>query len=350
MESQKPLHRAAILIRENGGYHFDVQQIPVPEIQPLEVLISLSVSGVCGTDVSLAAGHVGPCCDILGHEGVGKIEKIGSGVDPSIAKIGDRVGVGWIQDVCGQCSCCRIPGGETRCVEELYSGRKRNGTFAEYCSVPARYLMVIPEDITIADELVAPILCGGVTAYKALKVCEAVRGEWVAILGAGGGVGALAVQYARAMGYRVLAIDVNIDMRDECLALGAEVFLNAQDDISSAVQKATGGLGAKAVIVTAGAKVAYQSAFKIVAYFGVIVCVGIPPLPESISFHPLDFIGTGVKLVGSLTGTRADTIEALRLVQKGVVTPKVQMTSLEDLSDAIQMVGKPGIKYVVRLQ
>ncbi|KAI1153686.1 alcohol dehydrogenase [Nemania diffusa] len=349
MASQQRLQRAALLIRENGGYRFDVQQTPIPEIQPWEILVSISVSGVCGTDASLAAGHLGPSCDILGHEGVGRIEKVGSGVDPSIAKIGDRVGVGWVQDVCGQCLCCRVPGGETRCVEEIFSGRKRNGTFAEYCSVSARYLMVIPEDVKIADELVAPILCGGVTAYKALKVCEASPGEWVAILGAGGGVGALGIQYARAMGYRVLAIDVSPDMREQCLAFGAELFLDARDDLSSAVQKATEGLGAKAVIVTAGAKAAYQDAFKIVASFGIIVCVGIPPLHESISFHPLKFIDSGVKLVGSLTGTRADTIEALRFVQRGAVTPKIQTISLEGLSDAIKSVGKPGVKYVVRL-
>ncbi|KAI1131094.1 alcohol dehydrogenase [Nemania abortiva] len=347
MESQKLLQRAAVLVREDGGYRLDVQQTPIPEIKPWEILVSLSVSGVCGTDASLAAGHLGPCCDILGHEGVGRIEKIGPGVDPSVAKIGDRVGVGWIQDVCGQCSRCSVPGGETRCAEELQSGRKRNGTFAEYCSMPARYVMVIPEDVTIADELVAPILCAGVTAYKALKICEATPGEWVAILGAGGSVGALGIQYAKAMGYRALAIDVSPDMREQCLALGAEVFLNARDELSSAVQKATGGSGAKAVIVTAGAKAAYEAAFRIVAPFGVIVCVGIPPPHERISFHPLDFISAGVKLVGSATGTRADTIEALRFVQRGAVTPKVQMISLDGLSDAI---GKSGAKYVVRLK
>ncbi|OIW29509.1 GroES-like protein [Coniochaeta ligniaria NRRL 30616] len=294
MSPPKPLQRAAVLVRENGGYVLDIQEIAVPEPKPWEVLVSLSASGVCGTDVSLASGHLGPCRAILGHEGVGRIAAVGAGVDPSTAKIGDRVGVSWVRDVCGKCSFCRVPGGETRCVEQLNSGRRRDGTFAEYCCVPGRYLLVLPGSLDVADELVAPILCGGVTAYKALKSCDAVAGEWVAIFGAGGGVGGLGIQYARAMGFRVIAIDVGRDRKEECLA----------------------------------------PAFDVVAPFGTVVCVGILPLHQTMSLYPLKFIDMGIKLIGSLVGTWTDTLEALGFVQRGVVKPAVWVIALDELPDA----------------
>ncbi|KAI0528460.1 alcohol dehydrogenase [Xylaria digitata] len=348
MTSPAPLQRAAVLVRKDGGYRLDIQKVAVPELKAWEVLVSLSVSGVCGTDVSLAAGHLGPSRDILGHEGVGRIQAIGDGVNPSVAKVGDRVGVAWVRDVCGRCPCCRVPGGETRCTQGLNSGRKLDGTFAEYCSVPSRYLLVLPEELTITDELVAPILCGGVTAYKALKSCDAITGDWIAIFGAAGGVGALGIQYATAMGFRVIAIDVGREREEQCLAQGAEVYLDATENVCDAVQRSTSGAFAKAVIITAGSGSAYQAAFDVVASFGTIVCVGIPPPSQTMSLHPLQFIDTGIKLIGTLVGTRTDTLEALGFVQRGIVKPAVQLISLEELPEAAKKVGKTAVKYVVK--
>ncbi|ETS84304.1 hypothetical protein PFICI_02329 [Pestalotiopsis fici W106-1] len=334
--------------REGGSPRFEIHDVPRPALKPWEVLVSLSASGICGTDVSLASGHLGPCCDILGHEGVGKIEAIGAGVDPTIAKIGDRVGIAWVRDACGACEYCLIPGGETRCVEQLNSGRKIDGTFAEFCTVPSRYLLKLPDDLAVADELVAPILCGGVTAYKALKSCNATPGSWVAISGAGGGVGALAIQYARAMGYRVIAIDVGTSKEEYCRSLGAEVYLDAKNDVAAAVYTSTKGTRAKAVIVTAGSGAAYQSAFDIVAAFGTVVCVGIPPPPQTMALHPLQFIDKGISLIGSLTGTRTDTLEALEFVQRGAVKPSVNIISLNDLPVVADRVAETTGKYVIR--
>lgn len=304
------------------------------------MLVALSVSGICGTDVSLAAGHLGPSCDILGHEGVGRITKIGSGVPPGVANVGDRVGVAWVRDTCGRCQYCRVPGGETRCIEQWNSGRKRDGTFAEHCAVPSRYLLVLPDELTIADELVAPILCGGVTAYKALKTCNAIPGDWVAILGAGGGVGALAVQYAKAMGFRPIALDVGREKEEFCLGLGAEVYVDATKDVAGAVSRCTRGGNAKAVIVTAGAGRAYRTAFDVVAAFGTVVCVGIPPPDQTVALHPLQFIDKGISLVGVLVGTRTDTLEALDFVQRGIVVPSVRMTTLGELPEAVKALDK----------
>ena len=93
--------------RSSTGFDFEIRSVPIPELKPWEVLVKLSATGVCGTDISLAAGHVGPTCDILGHEGVGRVVRLGSGVDPDTVKVGDRVGIAWVRDVCGRCPCCR---------------------------------------------------------------------------------------------------------------------------------------------------------------------------------------------------------------------------------------------------
>ncbi|CAI4213518.1 unnamed protein product [Parascedosporium putredinis] len=245
--------------RSEGSFNFEIRSVPIPEPKPWEVLIKLTVTGVCGTDVSLAAGYVGPTCDILGHEGVGHIVALGSGVDPSIVKAGDRIGVSWVRDACGSCPCCREPGGETRCLEQLNSGRKLDGTFAEYCVVPARYLLTLPDDkANLPDELVAPVLCGGVTAYKALKTCGATPGEWVAVVGAGGG-------------------------EEFCLLSGAEAYFDAlePDVVASVKNTTTGGVGVRASIVTAGSGKAYQNGLDVLGSLARWFAWGYRPLPRS---------------------------------------------------------------------
>lgn len=323
--------------REDGQKpRLEVQNVEIPELKPWEVSVALSVSGVCGTDASLAAGHLGPSCAILGHEGVGRIVAIGDGVPHGVAKVGDRVGVNWVRDVCGTCRYCRVPGGESRCVEQWNSGRKWEGTFAEYCVVPSRYLLTIPDKLTLSDELIAPILCGGVTSYKALKTCNAIPGDWIAILGAGGGVGALGIQYAKAMGFRVLALDVGVKKKDFCLRLGAESYLDAASkDIVQEADLVTGGVGSKSVIVTASSGAAYALAFDLVSAFGTVVAVGIPTPDQTMNLHPLQFIDKGISLHGVLAGTHTDVLEALDFVQRGIVNPAVHIISLDELPEAI---------------
>ncbi|KAM5376264.1 hypothetical protein ACJZ2D_005635 [Fusarium nematophilum] len=323
--------------------------MPIPRPQPWEILVRLSATGVCGTDMSLASGHAGPTVDILGHEGIGRVVEVGEGVDPSVVKTGDRVGIAWVRDVCGRCACCREPGGETRCREELNSGRKWDGTFAEHCVVPSRYVLVLPDDPELPDEYVAPVLCGGVTAYKALKMSGATPGEWVAVVGAGGGVGGLAVQYAKAMGYRVAAIDVG-PAKEFCLKMGADAYFNAADPTmaSSFKELTSDGTGAKAVIVTAGSGKAYQSALDLVAVFGTLVCVGIPPPDQVMNLHPLTLIDRGITLVGSLVGTRAETLEALEFVRRGAVKPIVNLMEFEDLNNVADKFATAKGKFVIQ--
>lgn len=227
---------------------------------------------------------------------------------------------------------CSHPAGETRCLAQPHSGRSVDGTFAEYTVVPARYVVLLPEGLE--DRLVAPIMCGGVTIYKALKICGAVPGQWIAINGAGGGVGALGVQYARAMGYRVVAIDGGAVKGGYCVSLGAEVYVDflAEKSVAEAVKRVTGGTGVHAVIAVAGSGRAYQESFGMLAPFGTLVCIGIPPPTDLVQFHPLAFIDYGFKVIGTAVGTRTDILEALEFVNRGLVIPKVESTTLEGLN------------------
>ena len=295
----------------------------------------------------MALGHMGPVGNILGHEGVGRIAAMGSNVsslDPTV-QINQRVGVAWTRDICGTCKFCvdLSNEGETRCAEALHSAKAYPGTFAEYTIVPLRYLTRIPPIFDdIPDEEIAPILCGGVTAYKAIKGCHLTPGQWMVVSGAGGGVGALAVAYGRAMGYRVIAVDAGAAKKSYCISQGAEHYVDvaSSEDAGQRVQNLTNGQGAKAVVITATAAAAYQKAFDMLGPFGTLMCVSILPEDAKVLFHPLWMIDNGWTVKGSSVGTRADILEALEFVKRRVVIPKINWGSLEEIEDLMEKMSK----------
>ncbi|OJD35129.1 alcohol dehydrogenase [Diplodia corticola] len=350
-DSLPATHRAAVVVKQGHEPHFEVRNLPLPQPGPNDVLVRLTASGVCGTDFALASGELGPVRPILGHEGIGRVVKLGSSLSEAQVRLGQRVGVAWLRDVCGECAMCMHEVGETRCYATVQSGRKVDGTFAEYTLVPLRYLMRLPEKL--ADEQVAPILCGGLTIYKALKICGATPGGFVAISGAGGGVGALGIQYAKAMGFHVVAVDAGDSKRAYCSSLGAEVYVDVTkvSDAAAAVKEATGGRGASAVLVTAGTGAAYQASLGMLAPFGTMVCIGIPPPSEMMNFHPLSFIDHGYRVIGSAVGTRGDVLEALEFVDRNQVTPMVQTARLEDLTEMAKKSASGQVtgKYVIKM-
>jgi propanol-preferring alcohol dehydrogenase len=192
-------------------------------------------------------------------------------------------------------------------------------------------------------------MCGGVTIYKALKICGAIPGQWVAINGAGGGVGALGVQYAKAMGYRVVAIDGGAAKGTYCTTLGTEAYIDFSTTprVAEAVKHATGGTGVHAVLAVAGSGRAYQESFGMLAPFGTIVCIGIPPPTDLVRFHPLTLIDHGVTILGTSVGTRADVAAALEFVSRGLVRPRVEMTGFAGLDGVMEGFGRGEVSCVV---
>jgi len=299
-----------------------IQRVPVPEPGPGEVLVRIHASGVCHTDLHAADGDwpVKPSPPFIpGHEGAGVIEVLGAGVTG--LKLGDRVGIPWLHDACGRCEFC-LAGKETLCPNQHNSGYSVDGGFAEFAIARADFATIIPEALSFAAA--APILCAGVTTYKALKETGARPGQWVAISGIGG-LGHSAVQYARAMGLHVAAIDISDEKLELARKHGAEVTVNAKrEDAAAALQKAIGG--AHASLITAVSTSAFAAGLGVLRSGGTCVIVGLPPGEFPISIF--EVVLKGLSLRGSIVGTRLDLAEALAFAADGKVHATVEMQPL----------------------
>ncbi|OAG44385.1 hypothetical protein AYO21_01381 [Fonsecaea monophora] len=238
-----------------------------------------------------------PRGQIGGHEGVGYVVKLGDGVTE--VQLGDRVGVKWITSACLICSEC-LAGFDNRCKKRKVAGYKTPGTFQQYIISDPRYVTPIPEGLS--SEAAAPLLCGGVTVWSALLYSECKLGDWLLVSGAGGGLGHLAVQYAKAFNLRVIAVDHG-SKADFCKSLGADVFLDFTQfnsaDLTARVKEVTDG-GCHAVMVCNASSGAYDQALDFLRYAGTLVCVGIPevdphPMPNA---APFKIIGNLWKIKG----------------------------------------------------
>ena len=289
--------RAAI--KEGSGHaaKAPVREIAVQQPGPGQILVQISWTGLCASDKSLLHdewGSMGVAMQevthgIAGHEGVGRVVALGPGVaEAGLWKLGDRAGIKWIADVCRTCHYCKqvYQGGEVMCLHQHNSGFSLPGTFQEYCVTSADYATHVPD--SVSDEEAGPIMCGGVTAYNACKRSTVRPGEWIVILGAGGGLGHLGVQYAKALGMRVIAIDGGSAKRDLCTKLGAEHYLDFADtpDLPKAVLEITDGLGAHGVIVFAAVAASYAVAPSLCRSGGTIVAIGLPGDPKVLAGAP----------------------------------------------------------------
>jgi alcohol dehydrogenase, propanol-preferring len=317
--------RAAVVREFGKPLHLD--EVPVPTPGPGEVLVKIEASGVCHTDLHAADGDwaAKPALPFIpGHEGAGTVAALGPGVKHF--KEGDAVGIAWLHDACGECEYC-ISGWETLCRSQRNSGYSVNGSFAEYAIGASAYVARLPNNVPFPE--VAPILCAGVATYKAIKETETRAGEWLAISGVGG-LGHIAVQYAKAMGLHVVALDVT----DEKLALarkvGADVALNATEPHAvRSVLKATGG-GAHGVVVTAVSPSAFSQAINLARRKGTISLVGLPPgtFPTPI----LDVVLKRITIRGSIVGTRKDLAEALAFAADGLVRAHLKTAPLAEVN------------------
>jgi len=202
-----------------------IEEVPVPEPGPGQILVKIAATGVCHTDLHAAEGDwpVKPSPPFIpGHEGVGHVAARGAGVRH--VKEGDRVGVPWLYTACGHCRHC-LGGWETLCTEQQNTGYSVNGGFAEYVVADPGYVGHLPANVGFVEA--APILCAGVTVYKGLKVTDTKPGDWMVVSGIGG-LGHMAVQYAKAMGLNVIAVDIDDAKLELAKRLGAALAVNAR--------------------------------------------------------------------------------------------------------------------------
>jgi alcohol dehydrogenase, propanol-preferring len=318
------------------------QRVNVTEktLRPLkhgEALLKMQCCGVCHTDLHVKNGDFGDKTGvILGHEGIGIVQAVGPGV--TSLKPGDRASVAWFFQGCGHCEYCNS-GNETLCRDVKNSGYTVDGAMAEECIVVADYSVKVPDGLDSAAA--SSVTCAGVTTYKAVKVSNIRPGQWIAIYGLGG-LGNLALQYAKnVFNARVIAVDINDDQLQFAREMGADLVINSRnEDAAKVIQEKVGG--AHAAVVTAVAKVAFNSAVDALRAGGRLVAVGLPP--EAMSLNIPRLVLDGIEVVGSLVGTRQDLVEAFEFAAQGKVVPKVTMRPIEDINQIFDEMQQGKIK------
>ena len=302
-----------------------------------EALLKMQCCGVCHTDLHVKNGDFGDKTGvILGHEGIGVVQAVGPGV--TSLKPGDRASVAWFFQGCGHCEYCNS-GNETLCRNVKNSGYTVDGAMAEECIVVADYSVKVPDGLDSAAA--SSVTCAGVTTYKAVKVSNIRPGQWIAIYGLGG-LGNLALQYAKnVFNARVIAVDINDDQLQFAKEMGADLVINSRnEDAAKVIQEKVGG--AHAAVVTAVAKVAFNSAVGALRAGGRLVAVGLPP--EAMSLDIPRLVLDGIEVVGSLVGTRQDLVEAFEFAAQGKVVPKVTLRPIEDINDIFDEMQQGKIK------
>jgi len=317
----------AAVVRQFGS-PLVLEQWDIPTPAANQILIKTEACGVCHTDLHAAKGDwpVKPTLPFIpGHEAIGIVTAVGSSV--SIVKEGDRVGVPWLYSACGHCEYC-LSAWETVCPEAKFGGYTSNGGFADYILADPNYVAHIPAGLSAIEA--APLVCAGITTYKGLKQTEAKPGQWVAISGVGG-LGHLAVQYAKAMGLLVCAIDIDDNKLAHAKRLGADLTLNARNgDPAAALKKETGG-GAHGVLITAPSLIAFKQGIGMTRRRGTCVLIGLPPGEFPVPLF--DVVANCITIRGSFVGTRYDMAEALSFAADGKVKADIELQPLSNIND-----------------
>lgn len=324
----RKMHAAQV---EQFGKPLVLKELDIPTPGPGQILVQTEACGVCHTDLHAANGDwpLKPALPFTpGHEGIGIVTALGAGV--TAVKEGDRVGVPWLYSACGHCEYC-LAASEPVCAEAQFGGYTKNGGFAEYIVADPNYVAHIPARLAACDA--APLICAGITSYKGIKETQARPGQWLVVSGVGG-LGHLAVQYAKAMGLHVCAVDINDGKLDHAKQLGADVVVNAKNgDPVAAVVKATGG-GAHGVLITAPSLPAFKQGVGMTRKHGTCVLVGIPPgdFPTPL----FDVVANCITIRGSFVGNRRDMAEALAFAADGKVRADIELQPLSAINSVFE--------------
>jgi len=323
------MHTMKAAVVPHLGAKLEIQELPVPEPGPGQVLVRMQASGLCHTDIHAANGDwpVKPTPPFIpGHEGVGTIVALGPGA--ALHRVGERVAIAWLGSACGNCAHC-VSGWETLCESQQNSGYSVNGAWAEYAVADDRYVVTVPDAVSSFDA--APLTCAGVTTFKAIKVSGIQPGETTAVFGVGG-LGHLAVQYARILGGRVIAVDIEDAKLDLARELGADYVVNARKaDPVEAIRELG---GADVAVSLATAPKPFEQAFGSLRRGGRLVCVALPA-DGMMSVPIFDLVLCGKSIIGSIVGTRKDLADVFALHEAGRTKVIAQPCQLDDVNACI---------------
>jgi propanol-preferring alcohol dehydrogenase len=320
---------------EQFGAPLVMKTLAIPEPGPGQILVKTEACGVCHTDLHAVDGDwpLKPTLPFIpGHEAVGIVISLGTGV--TAVKEGDRVGVPWLYSACGHCEHC-LAAHEPVCADAKFGGYSQNGGFAEYIIADPNYVAHIPANLTAQEA--APLICAGITTYKGIKETQAKPGDWIVISGIGG-LGHLGVQYAKAMGLHVCAVDIDDGKLAHAQRLGADAIVNAKAmDAVDSVKKITGG-GAHGVLITAPSLVAFKQAVGMTRKYGTCVLVGLPPgeFPTPL----FEVVANCITIRGSFVGNRMDMAEALAFAAEGKVKADFELQPLSAINDVLGRLKK----------
>lgn len=317
---------------------WEIKDTPVPSPSTNQVLIKIHASGICYTDIHQTEGHLpGIFPRILGHEPVGEIVEIGAGV--TSRKIGDRVGVPWIQTTCGRCEWC-LRGKPMFCQKQQSTGMELAGGHAEYMLAAADATMLIPDQISY--EQAAPIFCAGYTVWSGLRWADPKPHERIAILGIGG-LGHLALQYAHAAGFETIAISHSPDKDPQIKNLGADEIVRDGESLLKAG-------GADIILSTTNSSEAMVNSIQGLRPDGRFVAMGIGDQPLQVSL--IDLVLKRIKIIGSQQNKREYLFEALDMVAKGKVKVLTETYPFHDINKAYEKVknGQVRFRAVVTMQ
>jgi propanol-preferring alcohol dehydrogenase len=323
----------AAIVRDFGK-PLSLEDVPKPDPGPGEVLVRIETSGLCHTDIHAAHGDwpVKPSPPFIpGHEGVGIVERLGPGVTE--AALGDRVALPWLGYACGACEYCTT-GWETLCEKQQNTGYSLDGGYAEYATAAAKYVAKVPDGVDPLDA--APLTCAGVTTYKAVKVSGARPASLVAVFGIGG-LGHLAVQYAKVFGASVVAVDIVEEKLELARELGADYTVNAKEEDPVEAIKKLGG--ADAAISVAVAPKAFEQAYGSLRRGGKLVFVALPA-DNHVELPIFETVLNGITIIGSIVGTRSDLAEVFRLHALGRTRVVRETRKLDKVNECFEEVEK----------
>jgi propanol-preferring alcohol dehydrogenase len=315
----------AAIIREYKQ-PLQIEETDVPKPGSDEVLIKVEACGVCHSDLHIAEGDWTHLLRIIkrplipGHEVVGRVVEKGAAV--SNLDSGDRVGVAWTHWTCGECELCK-EGRENLCAAQAITGATVDGGYAEFMKAKASHTLKVPD--SLSSEEAAPLFCAGVTVYHAIKNSGAKPRQRLAVFGVGG-LGHLAVQIAKCFGAQVIAVDIADDKLELASRLGADITINATDEVVKKIRKMG---GAHVAVVTSAAKAAYDQAFYAVRSSGTLMVVGMPA--EDLCFPAI--MMREIRIMSAATGTREDIREVLELAASGRIKCRVETRPLEAVNE-----------------
>ncbi len=309
-----------------------------PKINTHDVLVSVTHCGLCHTDIHAIDNYYGITTFpfVPGHEIVGYVSAVGRAV--SGLKEGDRVGIGWQGRSCMKCEWC-LQGEEHLCMDIVSSGTwVPYGGFSSSICVDSRFAYPLPD--TMPSEVAAVLMCAGIAVYSSLRSYSARQGKKIGIIGVGG-LGHLALQFARALNYEVTAISSSPDKKDQALAFGADHFIVSDDQTS--MQRAM--FSFDLLLCTAHGKINWEVLLNTLKKNGRLTLTGFP----DIAFNSTDLVAHQLSINGSFLGNRVTMREMLSFAQEHSIVPKVELMPMTKVNEAIRKVKENKARYRIVL-